>query len=113
MDEGWRYSFEAFAEGVGERPSSKHSLERVENDKGYVPGNVVWATSMEQSRNKRTNVWIEFRGVRRLLLDWAIGLGVSPDALRERIRRGWSLERALTEPLNKSRSHRSLVRVTA
>lgn len=50
--EEWR-KFERFIADVGLRPSSKHSLDRIDNDGNYEPGNVRWATSKEQSRNKR------------------------------------------------------------
>ncbi len=51
--------FDNFISDMGERPSGKHSLDREDNDKGYAPGNCRWATSREQSFNKRTNVWAE------------------------------------------------------
>lgn len=49
----WRISFEAFLEDVGPRPSLKHSLDRIDPNGHYEPGNVRWATSFEQSQNKR------------------------------------------------------------
>jgi hypothetical protein len=51
--EPWINSFEAFFAYVGPKPSPKHSLERVNNDDAYRPGNVVWATSKRQAQNKR------------------------------------------------------------
>ena len=47
----WINDFESFASHVGKRPSEKHSLDRIDNDKGYQPGNVRWADKFEQTRN--------------------------------------------------------------
>ena len=50
----WRDSFEAFLADMGERPSRKHSIDRINNSKGYEPGNCRWATQAEQVRNSRS-----------------------------------------------------------
>jgi hypothetical protein len=50
----WRDSFDAFLADVGTRPSPRHSIDRIDNDRGYEPGNVRWATRETQERNKRT-----------------------------------------------------------
>lgn len=55
MCEEWRNSFKAFYEYVGDRPSKNHSIDRINNDGNYEPGNVRWATREQQATNKQRN----------------------------------------------------------
>lgn len=96
----WVDSFQTFLADVGPRPSSKHSLERVNNDLGYIKGNVTWATADVQSNNRRTNVFIEFNGERLTQSQWAAKLGVSRELIHTRLKAGWTVARTLTEPPN-------------
>lgn len=96
-------SFERFLEDVGRRPSEKHSLDRIDNSKGYEPGNVRWATASEQNRNRRGNVWVEIDGVRMVLKDWAARFGIPYATVRTRIRSGLSAQQALSRPVRSKR----------
>lgn len=58
----WLDSFEAFLADMGERPSQRHSIERVDNAKGYEPGNCIWATISQQSVNKKISLTVIVNG---------------------------------------------------
>lgn len=95
--ERWRTDFGAFYFDVGQRPSPAYSLDRLDSNGHYEPGNVRWATKGEQSRNMRSNVRLEWRGERRTASEWADQIGIGRSTLHGRLQRGWSVERALTE----------------
>jgi hypothetical protein len=95
----WDESFETFLAAVGPRPSPAHSLEREKNELGYEPGNVRWATSAEQNRNTRRNVWVTHNDRTQILKDWCTELGiVSYKLASERIIGGWDKVAAITTP---------------
>lgn len=96
--ERWQESFENFIADMGEKPEPKrkYSIERRDNDGDYCPENCYWATALEQNRNRSNNFKITHNGVTKILLDWANELGVAPGVLAGRIKRGWSLEKALS-----------------
>lgn len=93
--------FECFLADMGLRPSSRHTLERRENHKGYEPGNCQWATMKAQGRNRRNNRLITYRGETMCCSEAAERVGLKPTTLVNRLLRGWSVERALTEPPNR------------
>lgn len=92
----WRDSFAEFAEYMGDRPEGT-SVDRIDNDRGYEPGNVRWATPREQARNRRDCVDVSHRGdivtitelserigVHRSTVDYWIKKGLTGDQVEER-----------------------------
>lgn len=101
-------TFALFCVDVGQRPSAEHSLDRFPDMNGnYEPGNVRWATRHEQQRNMRRNRLLAWNGETLPLSAWAEKVGLSTTVLATRLRRGWSLEDALTKPRAFIRSQRS------
>lgn len=96
----WREDFEAFLQDMGIKPSSKHSIDRIDPAEGYGPENCRWATPVEQQNNKRNNVMIAFHGQTLTMANWARETGIPYRTLKDRIRRGWAASRALTEPIH-------------
>jgi len=91
--EEWK-NFEVFYFDMGKRPTWKHTLERIDNSKGYSPSNCIWATRQEQARNKSSNKLITWKSETLCLEDWAKVLGVKSNTLNYRLKRGWSVEEA-------------------
>jgi hypothetical protein len=98
--ERWRNDFASFLADVGPRPSPAHSIERVDNEKGYEPGNCVWATRLEQMKNTRRSKPVLYRGERLLVADaiQQAGSAVPQQLVLKRLRRGWPPERAIETP---------------
>lgn len=94
--------FANFFDDMGFRPSISHSIDRINNDGQYSPDNCKWSTMKEQSRNKEQTVMLTFNGETLCITDWAKRIGMRKNTLIHRISRGWSVERALTEPSTRS-----------
>lgn len=95
----WRSSFSAFFAAIGQRPSPSHSLDRIDNNRGYEPGNVRWATACEQSNNQRSNHIVDVDGQRMTLAEAIRLKGQRSNVVRQRLAFGWSLDRALNEKI--------------
>jgi len=93
----WRSSFEAFERDMAAGYRAGLSIDRVDNDRGYSASNCRWATDTQQSRNRRFNRLITFEGETHCVSEWAELIGIKATTLGERLRRGWSPERALTQ----------------
>lgn len=93
--EQW-YKFENFYKDIGAPPFEKASVERVDNNRGYEPDNVVWANRSTQAKNKRTTVRFDLDGRSLTLREWSEKLGVKSSTLASRIYSyGWPLAKAL------------------
>lgn len=90
MCEKWENDFIAFYDYVSKLPNygkKGYTLDRIDNNKGYEPNNVRWATAKEQCRNRRSNVIVEYKGEKMTLTEAAEKSGISYSCLNARIRR--------------------------
>lgn len=94
--ERW-HKFEHFYEDMGARPRGL-TLERRDNNLGYSKDNCYWATRTEQQRNRRNSRLLTLNGTTLCLTGWAEKNGVKKSCLRMRLKKGWPVERALSEP---------------
>lgn len=98
VDPRWE-SFEVFLADMGERPEGM-TIERIDNDKGYWPGNCKWGTRTEQSRNRTGRRVVTFENEEMLLVQAIERSGIPVRVFEQRVyRRGWDVMRALTTPM--------------
>jgi hypothetical protein len=101
----WQNDFLAFLREIGPKPGPGYSVDRKDNNRGYEPGNVRWATRLEQNNNRRTNRNIEIDGVVRNVTEWCRHFNqVSPDMALGRIRHGWPPAAAVSLPRGTTKS---------
>lgn len=104
--ERWR-KFENFYADMGPRPASEYSLDRINVDGNYEPSNCRWATKEEQANNARSNIPLTYSDKTMNLAQWAREIAINEKTLYDRINKlGWSVERALTEPVNINKRNR-------
>ena len=91
--------FPNFLADLGPQPFPNASLQRLDNDGDYAPGNVVWATQQCQLRNTRANRLLTHGGRTMVLVEWAEEIGMKRVTLSQRLFKGWTVDRALTQPV--------------
>lgn len=74
------------------------TIDRIDNEKGYSPDNCRWATEKEQAYNKKSNRNLTYKGKTMTMAEWAKVIGISSSSLFGRMKRGWSVEKALSTP---------------
>ncbi len=96
--ERWLNSVESFFEDMGERPTPQHSLDRIDNDGDYYPGNCRWATRKEQMRNRSDSAFLTIEGETLTIAGWAERFGISHSLIWNRIKRGWPIDITIGQP---------------
>jgi hypothetical protein len=101
--DAWRppRGFSAFIAHIGRRPAKHMSLDRIDNNGNYEPGNVRWATPHQQLANKRTTRMLTYCGHTMCLSAWCRLLGFPHNMIHRRLKAGWSVERAIETPSRK------------
>lgn len=93
--------FDTFVADVWPSYSEGMTLERIDNDGPYAPENCRWASRKEQSQNTSVTRLITYNGETLSMREWSRRLGMGSTTLLFRLRRGWSVERAITEPVHR------------
>lgn len=88
-----------FLEDIGERPTPKHSLDRIDNNKGYSAENCRWADTTTQARNKRNNNLITYKNITRCLTEWSEIINIPTSTLYNRLKNGWDVEKSFETPI--------------
>lgn len=103
--DSWKISYEQFLKDMGRRPP-KCTLDRIDNEKGYFKENCRWATLKEQGRNTSRTKYLTYKKETYTLIEWSEKVGIKSSTIRERLKRGWSIDQALKTPVSNFKGER-------
>lgn len=87
----WIVSLQDFADAVGPRPLGQ-TLDRIDNERGYEPGNLRWATPKQQANNSRKNKTLVWNGIRYTYSQLSAVTGINQSTIWQRVARGYAIE---------------------
>lgn len=103
MCDEWLNDFAVFFIDMGKRPTPKHTLDRIDNSKGYSKDNCRWATSKEQANNRTNNVIIDIDGIKKTVAQWCAIHDIKQATVYSRLGRGVNGKDAILNPVIKKR----------
>lgn len=95
--ERW-HTFSNFVEDMDNRPTRHHTIDRIDNNRGYSPENCQWATRKEQGNNTRLNHHLTYQGRTHTITQWAEEFDIPASRVLTRLRAGWDIEDVLFKP---------------
>jgi len=96
----WKNSFENFFADMGLKPTSRHSIDRINNDGDYCPENCKWSTRKNQQNNRRGNHLIIIKELTFTIAEWTEKKGYKTTVIIDRLQLGWSEYDAVMTPIH-------------
>lgn len=96
-------TFKGFWDDMGPTYAEGATIDRIDNNGNYEPGNCRWASRSVQNNNKRNNRMIEYQGIEKTMAEWARCLGINYSTLANRLYCGWSIDRSINTPAHRPR----------